>query len=100
VYWIDEVHITDLDLCRAMLDARKSSQELGLMAMADFERGGRGRANTVFSAPLDKIRAAFLKLPPEDRDDPIEFEGVVLSSNVPAILAGVEAPKFEWLSQE
>jgi hypothetical protein len=96
VYWIDDVEIKNPDLSRLMLRRGPSSHDLSEKAMNDLNKGGRGRANALYSAPLEKIRAAYLKLTPEERNEPLEFEGVTLSSNVPAILESVETPKFEW----
>jgi hypothetical protein len=95
VYWIDEVRITNPDLCRQMLRTGRSSEELGETALKDWKDGGRGRANAMFAAPLDSIRAAYLKLTPEERCEPLKFEGFILSSNVPAILDGLDSPKYE-----
>ncbi len=95
VYWVDEVRITDGDMCRQMLNAGLSTEALREKAMEDWKNGGPGRANAIFTAPLKQLRAAYLKLSPEERSAPLEFEGVTLSSNVPAILESVDTPTFE-----
>jgi hypothetical protein len=97
VYWVDEVQIVNPDLCLLILGAGLSTDQLCEKAIEDFKEGGRGRANAIFTAPLDKVRAAYLKLTPEERNEPLEFERVTLSSNVPAILEDMETPKFEWI---
>jgi hypothetical protein len=95
IYWIDEVKIKNSDLCHQMLNAGSSTKKLHELAIREYEEGGRGRANAIFTAPLDKIRAVYLELPPGKRNQPLELDGVILSGNVPAILELVDTPKFE-----
>ncbi|MGD2162329.1 MAG: hypothetical protein PVH60_11095 [Anaerolineales bacterium] len=95
VYWVDEVRIKNPELPRLMLDAAQSSEELGEQAIRNWKEGGRGRANAIVTAPLEIIRAMYLIRSPEEHCEPLEFEGVVFSGNIPAILEDIDTPKFE-----
>jgi hypothetical protein len=99
LYWVDKVEIQDQSLCTSILNVRSPTTQLRQEALKDLAEGGRGHANSVFTVPLERIRAAYLALSPEERNEPLHYEGVLLGSNLPAVLEGVDTPKFKKRSQ-
>jgi hypothetical protein len=91
-----EVAITDSSLAgRLEINSRRfSNQGLVALALADFNAGGKGRANAVLALPLEDVRRAYLNLTPEQRDTPLILAGNYLDVTVAAILDGVEVPRY------
>jgi hypothetical protein len=96
VYRAFEALIVDPALCRLMLESseRVSGAALREMAMQEARRGGRGRANAVFAAPLGRLQGAYLALPPVERARPLPFAGTLLEGSVAAVLDGVDVPTY------
>lgn len=97
IYHVFEVHIVDLDLCKTMLNAsqRYSDQELGRLAMKDFQDGGRGRGNSILTLPLDMVTESYLTLQPEMRYRKIIMENHTMDESVLAILENVDVPQYQ-----
>ena len=99
LYRVFEVQIVDVTLCMVMQSINQlySDQEIGERARKDFEEGGRGRANTILTLPLDQVTESYLALPPERRYGRITMEGHELDETVLAILPDIDVPQYERL---
>jgi hypothetical protein len=98
IYRIYEVYILDPTLQRMMTANSQAhpGHVLRRMALEDTQKGGRGRANAMLVAPLEEIRQAYLKIPPEKRGRQLPFKNTLLAGNVAAVLEGVSVPKYQW----
>ncbi len=96
IYRVFEVQVVDPELCRVMVanSAHHPAQVLRSLALEDARRGGRGRANALLVAPIQRICDAYLALAPEMRGEPLSFENSYLDGNVAAILEGIAVPKY------
>ena len=65
--------------------------------MTDQQNGGRGRANSILTLPLNTVRESYLALPPGRRYRKITVEGHALDESVPAVLEDVEVPQYQRL---
>jgi hypothetical protein len=99
IYRLSKVQISDPTLCQAMVANSEvhSSQTLRDLALADAQKGGRGRANAVLVASMERIRQAYLALPPQKRGLPLPFQDSYLDGNVAAVLDGLDMPKYRYL---
>jgi hypothetical protein len=99
VYRIFEAHISDISLACAMMRSSQShsDQDLRDLALQDAQNGGSGRANAVLALPLQRIRAAYLAMPPKERNAPILFEKNRLDETVVTVLDGISAPRYQRL---
>ena len=99
IYRIFKVQILDGGVCQSMLSASQASldQELGRIALEDFHKGGKGRANSVLVLPLNKVMDAYLALPPEKRFESIMVDNHHLDESVLAVLGDVEVPQYQRL---
>jgi hypothetical protein len=91
IYRLFETQILDRSLANRMLScsAGCSDQDLGELALRDFESGGRGWANTVLTLPLKQVSELYAALPAGTRNRAVDFQGHWLDETVAAIL---EAP--------
>jgi hypothetical protein len=92
VYRTYKVEIVDGRLCQNLVDISQwvSDDLLGKRAL----EMGRGRANTVLALPLERVREAFLALPPEKRYNKIEVGNHKLDESVLAVLGDVDVPQY------
>jgi hypothetical protein len=99
VYRIFEVTILDTSLINIILKTNASISHDGLfeLAMKDSHNGGKGRANVVLALPLKRITETYLAMPLKERNSPILFEQNRLDETVPAVLDGVDVPKYQRL---
>jgi hypothetical protein len=99
LYRIYEIQVVDAMLCRIMLTISQlySDQELGALALQDFENYGKGRFNTILALPLDKVMDSYLALASELRYKETTVDQHVLDESVLAILHGVDIPEYERL---
>lgn len=99
LYRVFEVRIVDVTLCMVMQSINQlySDQDIGERARKDFEEGGRGRANTILTLPLEKVTEAYLGMPPETRYGKITIENHELDETVLAILPDIDVPQYERL---
>jgi hypothetical protein len=96
LYRIFEVRIVDLALCNVMLAAseRCSDQEVGILALKDFQKGGMGRGNSILTLPLRTVTESYLMLPLETRYRKIVIENHEFDESVLAVLEGVEVQQY------
>lgn len=99
LYRVFRVEITDPILCQMMLTISQlyTDQELGELALRDFEHGGQGRANTILTLPLETVTQCFLALPPETRYREVVIEDHELDESVLAVLRDVDVPQYQRL---
>ena len=97
IYRVFEVQIVDQTLSETMLTNSRnhSSQVLRDLALDDARMGGRGRANAMLVVSMRRIREAYLTLSPGRRSEPLLFENTILDGNVPAVLEGIDVPKYK-----
>jgi hypothetical protein len=100
VYQIYHVEFHDTALSRMMLSNSEThpGQVIQRQALEDARKGGKGRANAIFVAPLEQISAAYLAIPPELRGTPLSFGNTLLEGNVAAVLEDVFVPKYRQVS--
>ncbi len=67
-----------------------SDEMLGKRALEN----GRGRANSVLALPLDRVREAFLALPPEKRFNITEVDRHKLDASVLVVLEDIEVSQY------
>lgn len=99
LYRIFDVQVIDVALCGTMLAAGKrySDDELGRLAIADAQNGGKGRANSILTLPLSVLTEAYLALAPELRFRRLGVQNHELDESVLAILEGVDVPQYQRL---
>jgi hypothetical protein len=97
IYWVYEVEILDPAVSRRLLlnSQVHSAHDLGRAALEAHARGEPGWASAILVLQLDRVRDAYLTLPPQDRGIPVSFQGTTLAGNLPAVLDGVPVPKYE-----
>lgn len=99
VYRTFKAQILDGGVCRSLLAASqgKSDQELGRIALEDFHKGGKGRANSVLVLPLKLVTEAYLALPLEKRYRRVCVEGHSLDESVLVVLGNVGVLQYQRL---
>lgn len=97
LYKVFEAIITDPNLSGAIVQNAEdlSDKDLVKMAIADARKGGKGRANGIFAAPLEAMSAFYHNMSIEERDQPVVFEGHCLADSVLAILDDIPVPKYQ-----
>ncbi len=97
IYRIFEARIVDEVLCSTMLIASQfnSDQELGVLAVKDFQNGGIGRANSVLTLPLRMITESYRAYRPEMRYRKIVLENHELDESVLAVLENIDVPQYQ-----
>lgn len=97
VYRIYKVQIVDKTLCKLMLETDKkySDEDLGILALNDFQQGGKGHINSVLALPLNIVLEAYHILPPESRYRKIKIEGHILDESVLAVLEKIDVPQYQ-----
>ena len=100
LYRIFRVQIIDSTLCTIMgsISQLYTDQGLERLARNDVEDGGRGRANTILTLSLDKIKDAYLAIPSEMRYRKIVVEDHTLDESVLAVLEDIDVPEYERVS--
>jgi len=96
IYRVDEVQIQDPDLCKLMMTNSETHhpQVLQSLVRKDARMGGRGRANAMLVAPVEKIRAAVLAVPLEERSELLPFDDSFLDGNVAALFYDIPVTKY------
>jgi hypothetical protein len=99
IYRVFEAWITDPPLAQVLLDNSEgvSDQALCERALRDAGSGGKGRANAAFALPLRAVTSFYVGLSPNERNQPVNFEGHQLDEAVAAVLAGIRVPKYQRL---
>jgi hypothetical protein len=97
VYRIYEASITDLFLTHVMLrrSAGLSHQGLSELAIADAQRGGKGKASAVLALPWKRLQSIYRAMLPAARNFPVMFEANRLDSTVAAILEEIAVPRYQ-----
>jgi len=72
-------------------------QDLCNLALEDARNNGKGRSNAILALPLKRITDAYLAITPEARNVPIFLENNRLDETVPAVLDGINVPKYQRL---
>jgi hypothetical protein len=75
--------------------AALSSRVLSELAIADAQRGGKGKANAVLALPWKRLQGNYRAMLPAERNVPIMFEENRLDSTVAAILEEVSIPRYQ-----
>jgi hypothetical protein len=99
LYRVFKVQIIDLTLSKVMWSVSQlyADQDLGERALQNFEDGGKGRANTMLTLPLNQVREAYLALSPEMRYRKLIIENHELDESVLAVLEDIEVPQYQRL---
>ena len=97
VYRVFEVIITDEDLTYILLDNSEnvSNRDLRKLALADANKGGKGRANAILAIRLKPLLEFYRSLPLQKRDTPIIYKNHRLEETVPVILDELNVPKYQ-----
>jgi hypothetical protein len=97
LYRVFDVRIVDEGLYRRMLAASEQcpDRELARLAQEDTERGGKGRANSILTLPLEEVKEAYLALAPDLRFRKIVVAGHELDESVLAVLGDVDVPQYQ-----
>jgi hypothetical protein len=101
IYRIFESRISDTTLINAILTNSKnqSNEILRELALEDERKGGRGWANAVLTLSANEVKAFYRAISPQDRDQPVLFQGHRLDETVAAILEDIPVPKYQRLYQ-
>jgi hypothetical protein len=99
LYRIFESHLANPSLINAMLvnNVSQSDENLRELALEDARKGGNGWANAVLAIPLNQISAHYSATSPEDRNQPVLFQGHLLDETVAATLEKISVPKYQRL---
>jgi hypothetical protein len=83
-----------------MMNSRNLSNEhLRELAVEDAQKGGKGWDNAALTLPANEVTSFYLATSPEDRNQPVLFQGHRLDETVAAILEDVPVPKYQHDSQ-
>jgi hypothetical protein len=97
VYRIYEASITDVFFLHVMLrrSAGLSHQGLSELAIADAQKGGKGKASAVLALPWKRLQSIYRAMLPATRNFPVMFESNRLDSTVAAILEEIAVPRYQ-----
>lgn len=97
VYRIFEAILTSPALAHAMLENSEgvSHQRMCELALEDARRGGKGRANAVYTLPLQAFAQPFQMHPLKERNLPDFFKEHRFDETVAAILEGLTLAKYQ-----
>jgi hypothetical protein len=98
VYRIFECRLVDTALINAMLTISnsQSNEILKGLALEDERKDGKGWANAVLTLSANEVTAFYLATSPQDRDQPVLFQGYLLDETVAAILEDIPVPKYQY----
>ena len=101
IYRVFETHISDPVLARSMVENSQRSDDRALrrLAWADFQNGGKGRANAVLALPLKPLRAWYAAMTPGERNLPVVYQQHRLNETVAAVFDDLRVPKYQRLSR-
>jgi hypothetical protein len=99
IYRIFEAHILESSLAQLMVANSDGipHNELCELALADFQKEGKGRANAVLTLPFEPVIWAYEAISLTERNAPILFGKHYLDETVAAILDEVPVPKYKRL---
>ena len=97
LYRVFDVQIVEEALCTRMLDASAglSDEELGILALQDFQNGGRGFKTSILTLPLQKVVGSWLALSPRMRYTTIRVDQHELDESLLAVLEDVNVPQYK-----
>jgi hypothetical protein len=97
LYRIFESRLANPSLISAMLvnNISQSDENLRELALEDARKGGNGWANAVLTLPLRQVSAFYGSAAPQDRNQPLRFEGHLLDETVAAVLENIPVPKYQ-----
>lgn len=97
VYRVYEASITDVSLTHVVLkkSVGLSQQSLSELAIADAQKGGKGKANAVLALSWKRLQDTYRAMLPAERNAPIVFEENKLDSSVAAILEEITVPRYQ-----
>ena len=100
LYRIFRVQIIDSTLCTIMgsISQLYTDQGLERLVRNKLEDGSQGRANTILTLSLDRIKDTYLAFAPEMRYRKIVVEDHILDESVLAVLEDIEIPEYERVS--
>lgn len=99
VYRIFEARVTDPSLARSMVENSQISNDQALrrLAWADYQNGGKGRANAVLALSMKQLSDWYAGLPPQERNVPVVYQRHRLYETVAAVLDDLSVPKYQRL---
>ncbi len=99
VYRVFEARISDTSLAHAMMTNSEicSDEDLRELVLEEVRKGGKGWANATLALPLKSISDFYLALSLKQRNLSVLFGGNRLADTVPAILEGIDVPKYQRL---
>lgn len=97
LYRVFETRMIDRSLCRKMLAASQTYSDLDLERLAsnDLRTGSRGRANSILTLPLTRVKESYLAVPSAMRYTQIMVENHELDVSVLAVLDDVDLPQYQ-----
>jgi hypothetical protein len=97
LYRIFESRLVDSSLISAVLvnNIGQLDENLRELALEDARKGGKGWANAVLTLPLRQVSTFYGAAAPQDRNQPLRFEGHLLDETVAATLEDVPVPKYQ-----
>ena len=97
VYRIFEACIKDSSLAHVMLENSEglSQQRLCQLAIADAERGGKGKASRVLVLPWKRLQDVYQAMLPTARNSSIMFEENQLNVSVVALFDRITVPRYQ-----
>ena len=100
VYYIFEARLTNPELISKIIDnsTHYSDTDLQEMASEDSRKGGKGRANAVLVVSPEDLEKFYQSIPAEKLGTPIRYKEHLLDGNVPAILEGINPPKYHKMA--
>jgi hypothetical protein len=72
-----------------------SHQGLSELAIADAQKGGKGKASAVLALPWKRLQSIYRAMLPATRNFPVMFESNRLDSTVAAILEEIAVPRYQ-----
>jgi len=96
VYHLFETILTDPMLAKAVVlgSNRVTNRELSEKVQKDSESGGKGRANAILAMPLKRVEDHYASLSLDERNKSVVLDGHQMAETIPAILGGIEVPKY------
>jgi len=102
LYRTFKAQIVDSTLSEAMLAASEnfSDHDLEILALEDFQNGGKGHAHSVLTVPLNLVVESFLTLSPDLRFRKILVKNHTLDKSVLSVLENVDIPQYQRFEEQ
>ncbi len=97
VYYLYDAQINNVHIIDSILSNSReySDNDLAEMALVDYSRGRKGRANGVLALDPDKLKDFFDSVPSFKRNGSLPFEGHQLDGNVIALFEEISNFKYK-----